>query len=363
MPIANVRDVVENALLLPYAERMEIARRAEALGVPMLEVWGMTESCGASTGVPATYQQLHSGFRWQVPAAFNIAQVCCTRWAARPDATKRVAVYAHSERASGQKHTYSALQKAANRLSHALVAQGVQRGDRVALVMPQSFETAVAYMAVLQLGAADPTALGAESLRWARGSLGAGDWRLRESAALVLGMTCGLAGLPAAMTGQATDEEGQGQVGRQEEGFAMGEPAPAPGSPHVPASSPARALLRLAQAAPATLWATALFALFDTVVLSLLPLYLQSHGFSTAVALTSASVVLLGDVVMEVPVGWWADRWGVRRVQAGCAAVMALCVALLPMGAQAFALGWRSTLAVELGMRDSAIASRNAFPS
>jgi long-chain acyl-CoA synthetase len=25
-----------------------------ALGVPMLEVWGMTESCGASTGVPAT---------------------------------------------------------------------------------------------------------------------------------------------------------------------------------------------------------------------------------------------------------------------------------------------------------------------
>ncbi len=41
--------------------------------------------------------------------------------------------------------------------------------------------------AVLQLSAADPTTLGSESLRWARGSLGASDWRLRESAALVLG--------------------------------------------------------------------------------------------------------------------------------------------------------------------------------
>lgn len=47
--------------------------------------------------------------------------------------------------------------------------------------------TEAAAVAVLQLGAADPTALGTESLRWARGSLGSGDWRLRESAALVLG--------------------------------------------------------------------------------------------------------------------------------------------------------------------------------
>lgn len=44
-----------------------------------------------------------------------------------------------------------------------------------------------AAVGILRLCAADPTALGSESLRWARGSLGAGDWQLRESAALVLG--------------------------------------------------------------------------------------------------------------------------------------------------------------------------------
>jgi len=27
------------------------------------------------------YDELHAGFRWQVPARFNIAEVCCTRWA------------------------------------------------------------------------------------------------------------------------------------------------------------------------------------------------------------------------------------------------------------------------------------------
>ncbi|TXH88401.1 MAG: AMP-binding protein [Rhodoferax sp.] len=147
------------------------------------------------SGLPAAYQRLHSAFRWQVPAEFNIAQVCCTRWAQRQDATKRVAVYINSERAGGQKHTYSALQKAANRLSHALAAQGVQRGDRVALVMPQSFETAVAYMAVLQLGAvAMPLSLlfGPEAL----------EFRLRDSEA-VLAIADSTA-LPALHTARAT---------------------------------------------------------------------------------------------------------------------------------------------------------------
>jgi HEAT repeat protein len=45
----------------------------------------------------------------------------------------------------------------------------------------------VAAVAVLRLGAADPTALGDESLRWARSGLGSDNWRLRQSAALVLG--------------------------------------------------------------------------------------------------------------------------------------------------------------------------------
>jgi len=104
------------------------------------------------------YAQLHSQFGWQVPEDFNIAQVCCTRWAKKtPNA---VAIREH---ASGQSlaksklyekvYTYLQLQQAANFLSAKLSDLGVKRGDRVAIVLPQRFETAVAYMAVLQMGA------------------------------------------------------------------------------------------------------------------------------------------------------------------------------------------------------------------
>ena len=104
-------------------------------------------------GVPPGYTRLQHSFGWQVPEHFNMAQACCSRWAQSKDATKLVAVSTYCEAAPDQLHTYAQLQEQANRLSNALVAQGVGRGDRVAIVMPQCFETAVAYMAVLQMGA------------------------------------------------------------------------------------------------------------------------------------------------------------------------------------------------------------------
>ncbi|MFZ3219955.1 MAG: AMP-binding protein [Rhodoferax sp.] len=103
--------------------------------------------------LPPAYARLHAAFRWAVPESFNIAQVCCARWAASADATKRIAVCAYSTGAEPIFYSYAQLQEQANRLSRALAVLGVQRGDRVAIVMPQCFETAVAYMAVLQMGA------------------------------------------------------------------------------------------------------------------------------------------------------------------------------------------------------------------
>jgi acetyl-CoA synthetase len=94
---------------------------------------------------------LHAAFRWQVPARFNIAEVCSRRWArTQPHACAIRYEHEHGRRAF---HTYGDLQIEADRLSHALAGLGVQRGDRVAVVMPQRFETAVAHIAICQLGA------------------------------------------------------------------------------------------------------------------------------------------------------------------------------------------------------------------
>lgn len=99
------------------------------------------------------YDSLHRRFGWQVPEHFNMAQVCMRRWAAQAASAARTAVIACAPGQPERRHSYGELMDQANRLSNALAALGVQRGDRVAIVLPQRFETAVAYMAVLQMGA------------------------------------------------------------------------------------------------------------------------------------------------------------------------------------------------------------------
>jgi acetyl-CoA synthetase len=112
-----------------------------------------TATPGPVETLPEGYRRLHSAFRWQVPEQFNIAQVCSQRWAAQPDAARRIAIRSYANGAVQGSWSYALLQEQANRLSQVLVRQGVRHGDRVAIVMPQRFETAVAYMAVLQMGA------------------------------------------------------------------------------------------------------------------------------------------------------------------------------------------------------------------
>ena len=92
-------------------------------------------------------------FRWQVPLHFNIAEVCVRRWAEHSHTANRLAVITHHADAPAEQHSFAQIQAAADALSHLLVAQGAQAGDRVAVVLPQRFETVVAYMAIWQMGA------------------------------------------------------------------------------------------------------------------------------------------------------------------------------------------------------------------
>ncbi|WP_119293359.1 acyl-CoA synthetase [Azohydromonas sediminis] len=97
------------------------------------------------------WAHLHGSFHWRVPRTFNVAAVCGRRWArATPQA---VAIRWERDDGAAGAVTYGELQRDANRLAHALRRLGVARGDRVAIVMPQRVETAVAHLAVYQLGA------------------------------------------------------------------------------------------------------------------------------------------------------------------------------------------------------------------
>jgi len=96
------------------------------------------------------YREIYEGFRWRVPAEFNIAEVCGRRWAAE---SSRIALHTEDEAGHRETFTYAALVRDANRLSNALAALGVGRGDRVAILLPQRAETAVAHLACYQMAA------------------------------------------------------------------------------------------------------------------------------------------------------------------------------------------------------------------
>ncbi|MGH8691825.1 MAG: acyl-CoA synthetase [Burkholderiales bacterium] len=100
--------------------------------------------------MPDRYAEIYGSFRWNVPERYNIARACCGQWAGD---RSRFALYWEDESGATAAYSFWDIQQAANRLSNALAALGVGRGERVAIILPQRPETAIAYIAVFQMGA------------------------------------------------------------------------------------------------------------------------------------------------------------------------------------------------------------------
>src|SRR5689334_17299271 len=96
------------------------------------------------------YGELCVAHRWSVPAEFNIGQAVCGRHASAPS---RLALLWEDETGLTARYTFRDLQSQANRLSNGLTGLGIGRGGKVAIVLPQRPETAIAHIACYQLGA------------------------------------------------------------------------------------------------------------------------------------------------------------------------------------------------------------------
>jgi acetyl-CoA synthetase len=96
------------------------------------------------------YRELCARHRWNVPHDFNIAAAVCGRHASDG---ARVAIHWEDESGATTTLTFGELQRQANRCANALAALGVVRGDKIAIMLPQRPETAIAHIACYQLGA------------------------------------------------------------------------------------------------------------------------------------------------------------------------------------------------------------------
>ncbi|MBS7662532.1 MFS transporter [Pseudomonas lalucatii] len=103
------------------------------------------------------------------------------------------------------------------------------------------------------------------------------------------------------------------------------------GAPRVDAhSASGRGLPAFCRRLPAIAWAVALFAAFEAMMLTLLPIYGLRQGFSQEVALFMVSVVVVGDAVLQLPIGWLADHLSRRSLFRGCGLVLLLSSLAIP---------------------------------
>lgn len=99
------------------------------------------------------YALHYRNWHWKVPAEFNIASACAHRWAADPGRTNTLAIRWEDESGATAEISYGELSRQVNRMASALSNLGIKSGDRVAVCLPQRIETAVALLAILQIGA------------------------------------------------------------------------------------------------------------------------------------------------------------------------------------------------------------------
>jgi acetyl-CoA synthetase len=103
---------------------------------------------GPIVPVGTSYDEVRSRFRWSIPATFNIGSACSDE-----QPPHAVALIEYDPRGAHRARTFGELADASNRLANALPQLGVERGARVALLLPQSFATATAHLAVCKADA------------------------------------------------------------------------------------------------------------------------------------------------------------------------------------------------------------------
>lgn len=125
-----------------------------------------------------TYQQTCAGFEWRIPEEYNIGVDICDKWAdVDPE---RIAIIDVDLENKIREYSFLDLKKRSNQLANALNRLGVSSGsdfsDRVAVLLPQSFETAVSHVAVTKMGCISIplfTLFGEEALSYRLGDSGA----------------------------------------------------------------------------------------------------------------------------------------------------------------------------------------------
>jgi len=97
-----------------------------------------------------TYDDVCRLMHWRIPDRYNIGVDVCDKHADRtPEA---VALIVEDEDGDVVRYSFESLRRLTNRLANVLVGSGLNRGDRLAVLLTQSVETAMAHIAAWKAG-------------------------------------------------------------------------------------------------------------------------------------------------------------------------------------------------------------------
>jgi MFS family permease len=89
-------------------------------------------------------------------------------------------------------------------------------------------------------------------------------------------------------------------------------------------------IFSFATKAPVLLAAVGIFAVFDAATLAFLPLYGLRIGLNLSTAALALTTLIVGNVFLQLPIGWLADRYSKQSVLKMCTLITVLFAILLP---------------------------------
>lgn len=96
-----------------------------------------------------TYDEVYNSFKWDIPERYNIANDVCEQWADDPG---RVALVYEDANKEVHTYTFADVRKYANQFANTLLSRGLERGDRVTLLLAQDPECAIAHVGCFKAG-------------------------------------------------------------------------------------------------------------------------------------------------------------------------------------------------------------------
>ncbi|NNE84721.1 MAG: AMP-binding protein [Alphaproteobacteria bacterium] len=156
-----------------------------------------------------SYDAMCAQQRWRIPDHFNMGVAVCDKQKQRD-----VALIHPLPDNEVREYTFGDLKRLSNRLANLLVAKGINRGDRVGILLPQTPETATAHVAIYKAGmVAMPlfVLFGADALEYRLADSGARALITdRENAAKLVGIRDRLPNLEVVLSIDGPGEDGAG---------------------------------------------------------------------------------------------------------------------------------------------------------